>query len=213
MSNIINDDNDEIIIKNEPFIDADAEPEEKSKKKILLYYGLTVGTVLFLVLFVFLIAVLLGGTPSNKNSFTSKYISEENTTIKLFNSDYRYTISSMKIDYKKVDISDEYFFSSKGEHRVEVFFKNELTSTEQLFKGCTNLTEIDISHLETRKVTTMAEMFYDCEKLISIDLSKLDTSNVKNMSNLFNGCFNLESINLKNINTSNVEYMDYMFFA
>ena len=70
----------------------------------------------------------------------------------------------MKIDNKNVNISNEFFFTSKGTHTIEVFLKNELNSMEKLFQGCSNLTEIDISQIEAKNISTMAEMFYDCAK-------------------------------------------------
>ena len=77
---------------------------------------------------------------SNDNSFSSIYISEESTIIRLFNPELKNYISSMEVDFNEVEISDEYFFSEQGKHRVKVILKEELNSTEKLFKGCTNLT-------------------------------------------------------------------------
>jgi len=164
MSNAINDDKEEED-KKEPL---NSEPGEVSKQKILMYYGLTVGGVILIVIIVLIIAIKLGGTPSNEDNsktFKLKYISEENTKIKLFNSELKDSISSMKIDDKSEKIVEEFTFTSKGEHSVEITLKKDLTTMEKLFKGCTNLTEIDLSKIDSQSVTNMAEMFYDCAKL------------------------------------------------
>ena len=147
-----------------------------------------------MIILIILLIVHKKENPSKEvktNSFISKYIiSEENTTIKLFNSKLNNYILSMKLDNNEFNITNEYTFFSKGEHTIEVFLKNELDSMEKLFESCIHITKVDLSQIETRNVTSMAEMFYDCVQLTSVDLSKLKTSNVRNMSNLFNGCFN-----------------------
>ena len=72
MSNKINNEKDDQV-KNEPLLKE--KPGEISKKTILMYYGLTVGAVILIVIIVLIIAVKLGGAPSEeKNYFISKYI-------------------------------------------------------------------------------------------------------------------------------------------
>ena len=74
-----------------------------------------------------------------------------------------------------------------------------------------NITNIDLSKLDTSKVTDMHDMFTGCESLTSLDLSSFDTSNVTNISRMFCYCSNLTSINLSSFDTSNVEAMTYVF--
>lgn len=78
------------------------------------------------------------------------------------------------------------------------------TSCNQLFSGKSSLTEIDLSELNSSKVTDMQQMFRDCTKLESLNLSSFDTSNVTNMRSMFYNCSKLSSLNLSNFNTSNV---------
>jgi len=40
----------------------------------------------------------------------------------------------------------------------------------------------------------MSELFYGCSNLIEVDLSKLDISSVVDIHNMFYGCTNLELI-------------------
>ena len=68
--------------KEEPLVENVPAPGEVSKKTIIMYYGLTVGAVLLVVVIVFIIAVKLGGNPkseeSGDNSLILKYSSPEN---------------------------------------------------------------------------------------------------------------------------------------
>ena len=81
--------------------------------------------------------------------------------IKLFNSELIDWILSMIIDNKDEKIIvDEYNFTSKGEHNFEIFLKKEINFMEKLFKGCTNLTQIDLSQIESRNISNIAEMFF-----------------------------------------------------
>ena len=100
MSDLKSDEKDDEA-KNEPLIIDQS--GEVPQKRILIYYILTVGAILLIVIIVLIVAIQLGGTPSEKNnSFLSKYISDDISKIKLFNSNILNSISSMKIDNKEV---------------------------------------------------------------------------------------------------------------
>ena len=58
---------------------------------------------------------------------------------------------------------------------------------------------------------SMIGYFTEFNKMTSIDLSALDTSKVTNMSGMFAGCSQLTSLNVSNFDTSNVTNMDFMF--
>ena len=76
------------------------------------------------------------------------------------------------------------------------------TSTEQMFRNMTNLTEIQgLNNLDTSKSTTMRCMFLDCKSLTSLDVSNFNTANVTDMISMFNGCSNLTSIDLSMFDT------------
>ena len=69
----------------------------------------------------------------------------------------------------------------------------------------------DTSNFDTSKVTSMNEMFYFCGNLTSVDLSSFDTSNVYDMNYMFKSCSNLTTLDLSNFNTINVANMYHMF--
>ena len=86
-----------------------------------------------------------------------------------------------------------------------------VTSCKNMFYGCRNLTELDLSNFDTSKVTTMTNMFGGCEALQTLNLSGFNTSNVTDMSSMFFTCGNLETLDLSDFDTSNVTNMGGMF--
>ena len=63
-----------------------------------------------------------------------------------------------------------------------------------MFKNCSSLTSIDVSKLNTDKVTTMKWMFYGCSTLESLDLSSFNTEKVTTMNRMFAFIENLTTI-------------------
>jgi len=63
-----------------------------------------------------------------------------------------------------------------------------------MFDGCSNLSELDLSNWDTSNVTDMNHMFQNCSNLTWLDLSNFDTSNVTNMYSMFYNTPNLKTI-------------------
>ena len=101
-----------------------------------------------------------------------------------------------------------------------------------LFGGLYAMEALDLSGLDTSRVTDMWGMFYECPSLSSLDLSgwdtsmvtdmgymfdgccsltSLDTSQVTDMSGMFSGCASLASLDLSGWDTSKVTRMGFMF--
>ena len=87
---------------------------------------------------------------------------------------------------------------------------SKVTNMERMFQGCSNLTSIDLSNFNTSKVINMAGMFNKCSNLKSLDLSNFDTSNVTTMAGMFQLCSSLTELDLSNFDTSKVTDMAYM---
>lgn len=85
------------------------------------------------------------------------------------------------------------------------------SDSSYLFYYRSNVASIDLSYLDTSRVTTMRQMFYGCSSLTTLDVSSLDTHNVTNMQEMFSQCSNLTSVNLGSINLSSVETMQSLF--
>ena len=118
----------------------------------------------------------------------------------------------------RITINDEpipfnYFhkFKSEGKYIIKYSFMNYLTKTNQMFRDCKFLKNIDLSNFKAQEVTNMEGMFFGYISLSNINLSNLNTQKVNNMSDMFSGCYSLKSINLTNINTKNVINTDNMF--
>nr|MCR5585956.1 DUF285 domain-containing protein [Lachnospiraceae bacterium] len=80
-----------------------------------------------------------------------------------------------------------------------------------MFCGCKNLCSIDFKNIDTSNVETMEGMFKDCSSLERIDVSEFDTSNVLSMISMFEGCENLTSVDVSVFDTSKVMGMGKMF--
>ncbi len=84
-------------------------------------------------------------------------------------------------------------------------------NSRYLFGYLTNLTEIDLSKLDTSNSNNMIGLFHNCKSLKILDLSSFDTSNVTDMSSMFRYTSALEIINLSSFNTGKVTNMSQMF--
>ncbi|EAD7015301.1 BspA family leucine-rich repeat surface protein [Listeria monocytogenes] len=110
---------------------------------------------------------------------------------------------------------DSAFYSSKTLKEVIIRDNDyptapSLLTTEGMFKNCSNLTELDLSGLDTSAVTTMRDMFYSCSALEELDVSHFDTSSVTNMRCMFQRSELLE-LDVSNFDTSSVTNMYSMF--
>ncbi len=86
---------------------------------------------------------------------------------------------------------------------------DEVLSMHWMFTDCCNLTNINLSHFNTEKVTDMCAMFVGCPA--SLDVSNFKTDNVTDMSDMFYACSGLTTLDVSNFNTANVTDMSGMF--
>ena len=89
--------------------------------------------------------------------------------------------------------------------KVPVFSMEGITSMQNQFYGCVNITTIPA--LDTSKVTNMQNMFYMCVNIETIP--QLNTSKVTNMSNMFYGCKKI--VNIPPLDKASCTKMDNMF--
>ena len=104
-----------------------------------------------------------------------------------------------------------YGCSNLTEIDVSKIDTSQCTSMFATFYGCRNLTELDISNFDTSKVTSMEQMFRECEKVTELDVSNFDTRNVTSMAYMFYYCMALTELDVSNFDTSKVTGMQYMF--
>ena len=81
-----------------------------------------------------------------------------------------------------------------------------------MFKSCSKIIEMDLSHFDTSQVTNMNSMFELCTLLTSLNLTNFNTSQVTDMSHMFESCKSLKYLDLSYFDTSQVKFMYEMFF-
>ncbi len=126
-------------------------------------------------------------------------------------------------------INKSFDISSKGDGSVMLWYEDsnnnnlyevymgsssgliKLNNGANLFRGFTNVTEIDLSKLDTSNATDMHYMFATCFSLISLDISNFNTSKVTDMNRMFYKCYLLTDLDLSNFDTSSVIKMPEMF--
>ena len=88
---------------------------------------------------------------------------------------------------------------------------SKVTNMNKLFSGCSSLVNLDISGFSTSQVTNMAGMFLGCSKLISIDLSHFDIAKVTSMTRMFQDCSSLVNLVLPTSGTPRMNVLVGMF--
>ena len=87
----------------------------------------------------------------------------------------------------------------------------KVTSMQSMFNGCSSLSSLDVSSFDTSNVTNMAQMFDNCGSLTTLDMSSFDTSKVTTMKMMFHYCSSLTTLDMSSFDTSNVTNMSKMF--
>ena len=95
---------------------------------------------------------------------------------------------------------------------MSVLNTSKVTDMSFMFRSCSALTSLNVSNFDTSKVTNMSSMFRSCSVLTSLGVSGFDTSKVTDMSMMFDTCSSLTSLDVSGFNTSNVTHMRYMFY-
>ena len=111
---------------------------------------------------------------------------------------------------KQNEATNKYLFN-RTVNFVELIWNDYINNTNDMFKDCTSITEINLSNFDTSKVTSMDNMFERCSSLTSLDLSNFNTQLVKRMNFMFSGCSSLTSLDLSFFDISSVTTMDSMF--
>ena len=174
-----------------------------------------------------------------KISFLSGELNEQNNLVKLseislkvngsnnfrilsdefFNSYQPYKITMN--DSLQDEITNKYKCDSSLKYCIYFFvleWNITLKTTNNMFKNCYNITEIDLSKFDTSQITDMGYMFYmyywyyEFSSLTSLDLSNFNTSQVIKMDHMFSGCSSLSYLNISNFITSKVNDMNNMFY-
>ena len=95
---------------------------------------------------------------------------------------------------------------------IENLNTENVTNMACMFKGCSSLTSLDVTHFNTGNVTSMYHMFTLCSNLAELDVTHFNTEKVTDMFGMFSSCKGLISLDVTNFNTANVKEMSYMFY-
>ena len=146
-------------------------------------------------------------------SFKAIYhTNKENENIFLFSNFALENINQMIIDGKEINPTNNYTFSTIGEHTLYLF--TNLTGIyffplNKMFSGINKMKYITFTNLfDTQHAVTMNGMFEECSSLTSLNISFFDTHDVTDMYSMFQGCSSLTYLNLSSFDTSVVENME-----
>ena len=87
----------------------------------------------------------------------------------------------------------------------------KITYMGSMFKTMNNIISLDLRTFNTENVTYMGSMFWSLNNLTSLDLSSFNTENVISMYCMFEYDSKLTSLDLSSFNTKNVVSMEFMF--
>jgi surface protein len=98
--------------------------------------------------------------------------------------------------------------------RVYLYSKDDILApavSYSLFRGYTNLTELNITKLNTKNMTDPGAMFQDNTSLEYLDISTFDTKKVYRLFYTFAGCTSLKQINLPSFENTPLEKLEATF--
>lgn len=95
-------------------------------------------------------------------------------------------------------------------NEIQGWSSSNLTSMQYAFCGCTNVTNLDLSHIDTSKVTLMNDCFSGCNYLKTLNTKNWNTDLVKDVARMFRNCRVLENIDLSNGTFNNAK--SWQFF-
>ena len=143
-----------------------------------------------------------------------RLIIEGNNTQNFLSNDFNFAPSEVIVNgIQKQSCQNQKYCELEDDkiNNITLIFNTQITSCKNMFKSLENITEIDLSNLNTSQVTSMESMFNGCKKLSKIIFGNINTSAVTNMYSLFTSCEKLKSLDLSNFDTSSVTTMQYAF--
>ncbi|HAA5753500.1 TPA_asm: BspA family leucine-rich repeat surface protein [Listeria monocytogenes] len=177
---------------------------------------------------------MFGNVPSSKpsawNSYLKsiKHIEIEEATLTgsfayYFNNTIFTVLESVRIERSNLSgVTSFYyaFYSSNSKTIKEVIIRDNyypetpsLTNMNRMFANSSNLSNVDVSGLNTSSVTDMEYVFAGPVGLEKLDVSHFDTSSVTNIRGMFQGCRALEELDVSHFDTSSVTNMGDVFYS
>ena len=115
------------------------------------------------------------------------------------------------ITVNNTDYHELFSNSNMSELDLSTLDTSNVTTMAFMFNNCNSLSYLNISNFNTGNVMAMNQMFYCCYLLNYLEISSWDVCNVTDMNSMFQDC-GLYSLDLSGwYNTYNVQDMSYMF--
>ena len=133
--------------------------------------------------------------------------------IKIINPNYKFKPSSYFLGVVPIPIAFQDSEIELTENKIILKFEGDATTCNSMFKGCTNITEIDLSYFTSSNIKNIDNMFEGCKSLNSIKFGNFQTSKVVNMNYVFQNCFSLQYIDLSSFDTTLVTHFHNMFYG
>ena len=147
----------------------------------------------------------------DSNYITVHYDMEEtNHQFSLACSECLDNVGFLKVRENMLSKNDK--FNLTKETKLEIHFANPLVNVSNFFSGTEKIKSIDLSTLNSSKISDMSYIFNGCSSLESINLKNLNTSLVTNMSSMFVGCSSLNLLDLSNFDTKSSTNLEKMFY-
>ena len=197
------------------------------KNKIILLIT-SVSFVLLVLLAVLLCVLLMNKKEDEIQQYylIASYNAEKKIPLKLFNpskiglKDDNYTVEIINQNkntrrLEQLNITDGVYIPETDEKiEVKITFNSALTTLDFMFEGCSSLTKVSFSGLNSPDIKSMIYTFTNCENLQTVDFTSFQTSNVEKMDFLFSGCSNLVNIHgFEDLNTNSLIKTAGMFLG
>lgn len=95
---------------------------------------------------------------------------------------------------------------------LEIKAGQKIDNTDSMFSGCRNLTSDKLyfnNYFDTSEVKYMNNMFKGCSALTSIDMSKMNLSSVTEIQSMFEGCSGLTALDLSGLPVDHFNFSNY----
>ena len=120
-------------------------------------------------------------------------------------------IETMKLNDIIINNTQYYSFNSTGNYTLEIIFKKPLLTTEEMFKYCHELTDINLTQFHTGEVENMTDMFNGCDNLKNVNMKNIYAPKLKNIGGMFSKCYSLTSIDLSSFKANYLEDISKLF--
>ena len=116
------------------------------------------------LVFLLIVSTIKSSEINKQNRIIAKYKidSDQSDEILLFNPYLLSYISSMTLNGEKIDISNTYKFEKEGEYEILINLSKDLVRTDELFKDCLLLKEIDFTETKFSNIPSLKGLFGNC---------------------------------------------------